>query len=260
MGLPPLEIKRLSPPGGSPFPRVILVHGAMDRAHSFRQMAKLLAPVEVIAYDRRGYSRSPAAPPGFGVLGHVADLAELVRDRPSVVFGHSIGGTYALALALGSERPETLLGVSVFEAPFPDTAWWGGWDADRAAVARGDFDDEWAAGVAREFMVRLLGVRGWEALPEQTRGARLRDGRAFATEIAQLSEGYLSLPLERLDLPLQAGVSESSPERHLRGAARLMDRHSGNYYCVTGAKHDAHLGKPAALAEAVLQFWRAVKG
>lgn len=254
--LPPLEITRFSPPRSEPLPRVVLVHGAMDRARSFRQMARLLAPLEVIAYDRRGYNDSPAAPAGFGVRGHVSDLAGLVAERPSLVFGHSIGGTYALALALGPDRPETLIGVSVFEAPLPDTEWWGGWDADRAAVARGDFSDGWAAGVAKTFMVQLLGERGWESLPERTKQARLRDGRAFVTEIAQLAEGYLNLPLERLDLPLQAGVSEASPKRHLRGATRLMERLSGNYYCVVGSGHGAHLAKPAALAEAVRHFWQ----
>ena len=51
---------------------VILVHGSLDRAESFRRVMRRLPDVAIVAYDRRGYQGSRAA----GVVdlgGHVAD-------------------------------------------------------------------------------------------------------------------------------------------------------------------------------------------
>ncbi|MHB8191206.1 MAG: alpha/beta hydrolase [Ferrimicrobium sp.] len=132
VGLDDLAIERLA--GDLGRPRVILVHGAMDRSTSLRTLARLLQPREVVLYDRRGYARSLGAP-GGGFYDHVEDLAELVAERPCVVFGHSLGGTYALAVA--ARQPDTLRAVSVFESPLSGHSWFGDWVLDRESLQRG---------------------------------------------------------------------------------------------------------------------------
>ena len=145
-------------------PPVVLVHGTMDRSSSFGRVRRALGDLSVARYDRRGYARSVGLGPPTSFDEQVADLLDVVDwlapDGPApVVFGHSYGGTVALAAA--AEAPERLGGVVAFEAPMPWMPWWPGDSAGAAAVAGADDPEE--AGEA--FMRRMVGDARWQKLP-----------------------------------------------------------------------------------------------
>ena len=100
--------------------RVVVVHGAMDRSTSFGRVARHLDDLEVVRYDRRGYGRSIEVGPG-DLDDDVADLLTVLDGRPSVVFGHSIGGVVAVVAA--ARRPDLVRSVLAYEAPAPWAPW-----------------------------------------------------------------------------------------------------------------------------------------
>jgi len=228
-------------------PRVIAVHGAMDRSSSFRPLARLLAPHEVLLYDRAGYARSVDARPR-NTEGHLDDLASLLRERPALVFGHSLGGTYALALA--GRRPKGLLGVATFESPLPGPEWWDpAWQLDPTTAAQGHAPPEDAARIAEAFLARMIGRATFDGLPPRTRELRRREGAAFVRELGALVTGTIPVDLDAIDVPSSHGISSRPSEPHTRVLARLARALQGRYYCVLGTKHGAHLQRPEALAE-----------
>jgi len=132
----------------------------------------------VLRYDRRGYGRSwPHAGP-FTVANQVDDLVTLIGDRKAVLVGHSFGGNIALAASvrLGSQ----VFGVSTYETPLSWMEWWPGTTAGAMAVASSESE------AAENFMVRLIGHKRWEALPERTREERKREGAALVGELSSL--------------------------------------------------------------------------
>jgi pimeloyl-ACP methyl ester carboxylesterase len=114
-------------------PVLLLIPGGNGDAGPYQGLASALATdFTVLAYDRRGFSRSV-------VTGVVDDdtrltrdtedasrLADLVSDEPVFVFGSSSGAIVALELLLG--HPEQLKTVVAHEPPLmsllPDAARW----------------------------------------------------------------------------------------------------------------------------------------
>src|SRR5580658_4439431 len=82
-------------------PDVVLLHGAMESAHSHMGMARALADrFRVHLPDRRGRGASGPHPEGYGIHTEVADLAAVVGETSaSRVFGVSEGGLIVLAAA-----------------------------------------------------------------------------------------------------------------------------------------------------------------
>lgn len=85
---------------GSP---LLLVHGTGAYSDLWSPVLNGLAHFHrVIAYDRRGFARSSAAPPGR-LKDHARDAAELLEAlgaAPATVVGWSGGGVVALDLAV----------------------------------------------------------------------------------------------------------------------------------------------------------------
>jgi pimeloyl-ACP methyl ester carboxylesterase len=101
---------------------LVLVHGSWVDGGVWSGVLPLLArSFEVVAYDRRGHSRS-SCPPGQGsVRDDVDDLASLIESlelSPAHVAGASMGGSIALRLA--AARPELLRSVAAHEPPLFD--------------------------------------------------------------------------------------------------------------------------------------------
>jgi pimeloyl-ACP methyl ester carboxylesterase len=106
------------PPAGPP---LLLLHGATRRWQDFAPLLPALAcRWQVHALDLRGHGRSGRAPGRYFVADHVRDVSGFVRTQltqPVVVYGHSLGGLVALALA--AEMPERVRGVVLEEPPGP---------------------------------------------------------------------------------------------------------------------------------------------
>jgi pimeloyl-ACP methyl ester carboxylesterase len=88
------------PPGA---PTVVMVHGFLDLAWAFAQVAERLASsYRVVAIDWRGHGDSDWAGPGgyYHFMDYVADLDDVVAQvspsDPVSVVAHSMGGTVAL--------------------------------------------------------------------------------------------------------------------------------------------------------------------
>jgi pimeloyl-ACP methyl ester carboxylesterase len=101
---------------------LVLVHGSWVDCRVWDGVVPLLSrSFEVVAYDRRGHSRSPC-PPGQGsIRDDVDDLAALIDFLalgPAHVAGASWGGSIALRLV--AARPESVRAVTVHEPPLFD--------------------------------------------------------------------------------------------------------------------------------------------
>jgi len=108
---PPLEA---GPANGS---LVVLVHGSLDRASSFRRVAARLPDATVITYDRRGYAGSVEVSPTPVFERQVDDFLEVLGGRPVVGVGHSLGGDVVLRAA--QRQPDLVTVAMVFEPPQP---------------------------------------------------------------------------------------------------------------------------------------------
>lgn len=205
--------------GGSSDVSVVLVHGTLDRAAGMARVARLLPPeIRCVRYDRRGYARSSSLPGPFSIARHIADLVEIVGDKKVVLVGHSFGGNVAMGVA--HQLPDQVLGVSTYETPLSWMPWWAGQSAIQAA---GSTDDENAA---EEFMIRLIGYRKWESLPDKTKDQRRREGPGLVEELTSLREGFPWRP-ENVLCPLLAGIGTRAAAHHQQGAQWLADNVAG---------------------------------
>ncbi len=224
--------------------RVVCVHGSLDRSAAFARTGRLLADFHVVRYDRRGYGRSLAVGPSDRFDDQVADLAEIVGERPSVLVGHSLGGVVALAFA--QRQPSLALAVVAYEAPRPWDASWPAVTAGGAAMSA-EVDP---ADAAERFMRRMIGDERWEALPVGTREQRRAEGPALVAELrAVRAPSPAPYEAEALVIPVVAAHGTQSAPHHQAAARRLAERApKGELHTVEGAGHGVTLTHPGALA------------
>ncbi len=98
---------------------LVLIHGTGEQTELWgRGLDDLASSHRVIAYDRRGYGRSPHRPVR-DYRRHVSDAIEVVErlgNGPAVLVGHSSGASVALALA--AEREDLVRALVLLEPPF----------------------------------------------------------------------------------------------------------------------------------------------
>lgn len=214
--------------------RIVLVHGSMDRQAGFLRLAKLLSLTHsVVSYDRRGYASSSTLGGPFEIDQHVDDLVEVIGDGRALLVGHSFGGTVALACA--QRHPNLVSGVVTYENPMPWLPWWPA-DTGAARAARSGNDPERAA---EEFLVRFIGRRLWERLPESTKRARRAEGVALVGELSSI-HSRSAFDSELLDAPIIIGVGSMAKEYMRRGADHLAGAPEARLVVLEGAHHNAH--------------------
>jgi pimeloyl-ACP methyl ester carboxylesterase len=232
------------PPGA---PRVVFVHGSLDRSSAFLRVVRLLPDVSTVRYDRRGYGRSLAAGVCPVFAAQVDDLAAVVDGRPSVIFGHSLGGVVALAFA--ARHPELAQAVVAYEAPMSWEPWWPQATAGSVAMAT----DGTAGDAAERFMRRMIGDERWEGLPERTRAQRRAEGPALVAEMRSIRPPA-SAPYDAagLEVPVIAACGSDSRPHHQETARVLAATTArGELQVVDGAAHGVHLSHPPAVVELV---------
>lgn len=230
-------------------PRVVFVHGSMDRAAAFRKAVRRLTDLDVVLYDRRGYARSLDSGISSDVDALVADLLAVIDDRPTVVVGHSLGGLITLAAA--QRAPELITAVGVFEAPLGWRPWWPRTSA--GGVARATAEAEGPEAAAEQFMRRLIGDDRWESLPSGTRRQRRAEGRALLADLAAMRSGPPFDPAV-LTVPAVVGYGSITSERHRRAAVELADDlPNAQLVTIEGASHNAHDSHPAEFGDFVRQ-------
>ena len=230
-------MRRLPVPGA---PRVVLVHGSMDRAQSFRKVERRLSGLDTTSFDRRGYGDSVDAGVAGTIAAHVDDLLAVTGEQPCVVVGHSLGATIGLAAAV--ERPDVVVAVMAYEAPLPWEAWWPRDSAGGRAVGA-HRDDPPAA--AEAFMRAMVGDRIWERLPASSRTARRSEGAALLAEMGAIRRGPAAVDTRAVPVPVISVRGSLSLEHHRRGAAELAAAApAGELMEIEGAGHGAHLSHP----------------
>jgi pimeloyl-ACP methyl ester carboxylesterase len=237
--LPDLHVIDKPPADGAEAPRVVIVHGAMDRSASFGRVGRHLRDLHVVRYDRRGYGASAAL--GTGTLDeHVEDLLRVLDGRPATVFGHSIGGVIALVAA--ERAPDLVPSLLAYESPEPWAPWW---PQPKPRPARDPADE------AEAFMRRAIGDRFWSRLPARTREARRSEGPALLADLVSL-RGAPPYDPARITVPVIAAAGAETTWWHLRATRELAEAlPAGELAVVPDAEHGVHLAHPAAAAHLV---------
>ena len=253
LDLPTLTTVPLSPvPARTSWPRILMVHGTIDRSSSFKRSAKHLSEYEVISYDRRGYASSPfldenGVPRKVSWQIHLQDLTEVVAQKPTVIFGHSYGGTLAL---LAAERQiDNLLGIISFESPL---SWFHNWSTstDTLTDPEEEIDPEWARQQARRFMIFQIGEKNWNRLPPATKRQRESEGITMVSEMTSMANLSPVLDPAKIAVPTIIARSEDAAERHLKGAKFLTDSiPNSELRIIRNTSHGVHLQRPEKVAE-----------
>jgi esterase len=201
---------------------ILCVHGAGSSALVWADAVEKLARVgRVIAYDRRGCSRSERPEPyeRTRVAEHADDAAALLdamAAAPAVVIGRSYGGTVATDLALrypDRVRALVLLEPDASRELAPAAAEWVDAVVDRLReVAARDGVDAVAEALIRE----VAGEDAWRYFPDEVRRMLAGNGPALLAELA--GEWWLdadAVALATIEQPaLLVMAADSPPEFH----------------------------------------------
>jgi pimeloyl-ACP methyl ester carboxylesterase len=211
-----------------------LVHGSWADATIWEAVAPGLSEsFAVLAYDRRGHSRSERPETPGSAAQDADDLAALLEEldlAPAHVVANSFGGNIALRLA--AERPSLLRSLSCHEPPLmrlleEDAEGQALKDEDDAmnrSVARriADGDDE---GAARQFLDAVLGAGAWdEQVPAEDKERFVRNAPTFLDEVQDPDGDDVDLEgLAESDVPLTVTDGPESPPMFLRIVDRLCE-------------------------------------
>ena len=223
---------------------VVLVHGAMDRAKSFRGVVQHLPDLRVIDYDRRGYGGSIPAVPPARLAEHVDDLLDVMGDRPTTVVAHSFGCLVVVSAAI--KHPERFLGLGLWE---PQVPWMEFWPRSvrrglEAMAAEVDTD-----ALAERVYASMVGEEAWRRLPEDLRARRRAEGVAFQSDVVS----GLTPPFrwEDLEVPSLFGIGLDTWPFAQEAATKLADSQSAGLFTIEGAAHSAHVSHPEQFAQFV---------
>jgi len=176
-------------------PPILLIPPSGATASTWGALPDDLATVgRVIAYDRRGYSRS-GGEVVRSAAEHTLDAAavlDALEARPAVAVGTSAGATIALDLAV--RRPDLVRAVVVHEAAWralrhPDASGLSTLARMQWLAWRGRYPE------AAETLLRWVysyrdGGTAWDAFPEQWRQTARENGRSVVADLKGSMGGY----------------------------------------------------------------------
>jgi pimeloyl-ACP methyl ester carboxylesterase len=216
-------------------PRVVLVHGAVERAAAFSAVIDRLADFDVVAFDRRGHGSRWDEGPG-GLHGHVDDLIGVLDGRPATVVGHSIGGLVVLGAAL--RDPGLVRAVGLYETALPWAEWWTE-DQRRAMLNEIERNTTKAARSDREPEVRERLAAAWASCHRDVLDA-------FAGPFRW----------QDLAVPVTVGYGSESEGASARDMREVAKSFGVEPLVLAGAGHTAHRSHPAEFAGFVVRCVR----
>jgi pimeloyl-ACP methyl ester carboxylesterase len=241
--------------GGAP---MLLIHGLGGSADVWGEAFELLSDQHrVVAYDRRGFSRSVHAPVS-DPRRHREDAAALLRAldaAPATVVGWSSGGVLALDLAI--HHPE-LVSVLVLEEPPLHLKRRPGPRMLRAMVAaqllsRVRNDRAASKAFFRWAFRHTSGGTGYDHIPDAVRETLLSNGTPNMTELAWATGEHLTkAQIAGIACPvlcIAGQLSELSLARATRYTAALVPH--AQIRPLAGAGHAMHLERHREFAAAV---------
>ena len=246
---------------------IVVVHGSWTDHASWQLVRHLFAEDHVVvAYDRRGHSRSGPADGRGTRRVHENDLIEIVErlGRGSVhLAGNSYGGSIALGVA--ARRPDLVCSVAAHEPPLVGIV-------DASDGSDGDLADSMAAVLAvtadvantvragdveagvRRFVEDLaLGPGMWDLLPKDLRSVMAANAPSFLEMLDD--PGWGSVPVVGEDVPLLLTEGDASPPWLLATTEAVAHRYPhASRHTFAGAGHVPHLTHPVEYAAAVQRF------
>jgi pimeloyl-ACP methyl ester carboxylesterase len=245
---------------------LVLVHGSWGDHFGWGAVVPALAErFRVLAYDRRGHSRSER-PSGAGSRAEDEDdLGALIEElgfAPAFVAGNSFGASTTLGLA--SRRPELFRGLIAHEPPLMGIVA-GDPDLEPLMDATGRKIDavlgqlragETLAG-ARQFVEEVaFGPGAWEQVPDRLRETFVRNAPTFLDE--QADPGWPVLDLAALSGytgPALLTKGTESPPWFAAIIARLADAlPQADVRTLEGAGHIPHVTHPQDYVAGVIRF------
>jgi pimeloyl-ACP methyl ester carboxylesterase len=247
---------------------LVLVHGSWDSHEDWGLVVPLLADsFRVLAYDRRGHSRSERLSGPGSVREDVADLAALIEQlalAPAWVVGNSFGASITLRLA--SERADLFRGLIAHEPPLisllgddPALAPLLAEVQQRIAVVVGRIASGDHAGAAEQFVETVaLGPGTWAQLRPEIRRALIENAPSFLDEARDPE----SLTFDRdwlggFSPPALLTLGDQSPPIFAPVVAKLAGAlPRAEVLTLPGAGHIPHATHPEAYVETIRAFIR----
>lgn len=239
---------------GAGTPLLLIAGGTGDADSWFGSFDRLAERHRVIAYDRRGHTRS-SGPLSSDLHEHAEDAAALLTQlgaAPATVVGWSIGGVLALDLAIG--HPALVRNLVLIEPPLH---------------ARGDFDPGFLLTFAKVSLLRRIrGDRAaaavfkrfvdgasWGRLPAGARDAMLNNSSALMADLdAGTGEHLTREMIQGLRCPVMLLYGTDSPPVLHRPTQRLSAwLPHAEVQVVSGAGHLMQFDQPAQFESAVLR-------
>ena len=242
---------------------ILLIPPSGSTASTWGTLPRDLAGAgRVIAYDRRGYTRS-----GGEVIRtaaeHTRDAAAILdalEARPTVLVGTSAGATIALDLAV--RRPDLVRAVVVHEAA---------WQALRHPDASGLValaKVQWLAwrgryAQAAETLLRWVyayrdGGSAWDAFPEQWRQTARENGRSVVADLKSTMGGYPS-PQDLATITAPVVCTYGSRSRsYMRAVTRSLAHAipAASVREIGGAAHAVAFDAPGNFAHVIAEAMR----
>lgn len=114
---PEVVINYVSGPNNGP--ALLLLHGNFSRYQYFQNLMPNLIPIShLYALDLRGHGRSGRAPNKYKLQDYAGDVVTFIDGiikKPTIIFGHSLGGHVGILTA--AFYPEWVKGLIIVDAP-----------------------------------------------------------------------------------------------------------------------------------------------
>lgn len=236
-------------------PPILLITGGTGDADCWLDSYTALAQSNrVIAYDRRGHSRS-SGPPSSDLHLHAEDAATVLTRldaAPATVLGWSIGGVIALDLAIN--HPELVHRLILIEPPlhlkkefdFRFLAMFA-----RVALLRRLRGDRAAADAFKRFVDGL----SWDRIPARLRERMLANSTALMADLdAGTGEHLSEEQIRRVTVPTLLLYGTASPpilHRPVKRLGTLMK--AAHLQEIEGAGHLMHFDRPKDFEAAVMR-------
>jgi 2-succinyl-6-hydroxy-2,4-cyclohexadiene-1-carboxylate synthase len=246
-------------------PAVVFLHGFMGSIKDWHEiMDRLADSCRCLAIDLPGHGKSTGltgqgAYTFGGAASHVLEVMERTKAVPATVMGYSMGGRLALCVALQYRHACRKLIVESATAGIVDEkerAKRKILDQDRGEeLERGEFEDFLRTWYCQPIFQTL--AESPERLEKVVRQRLFNDPLELARALSGMGVGVQPVLWDRLPglaIPtlLLAGEKDSKYVDIVQSMATLLPK--GRVAIAPGAGHNAHLEKPALVAEYIKDF------
>jgi pimeloyl-ACP methyl ester carboxylesterase len=244
-------------------PPILLIPPAGSTASTWGPLVGDLAGAgRVIAYDRRGYTRS-GGEVVRSAAEHTRDAAavlDALEASPAVVAGTSAGATIALDLAV--RRPDLVRAVVVHEAAWralrhPDASGLGALARMQWLAWRGRYSE------AAETLLRWVysyrdGGSAWDAFPEAWRQTARQNGRPVVADLKNSMGGYpRATDLATITAPVVCTYGSRS-RSYMRPLTRSLAQAipAASVRQIDGTAHAVAFDAPGTFAQVITEAMR----